>query len=54
MAKDFLYKAKTSKNDEFYTQWIDIENEVRAYVEYNPDVFRDKTILFQLFRKNVL
>ncbi|MBS4058880.1 MAG: adenine-specific methyltransferase EcoRI family protein [Bacteroidetes bacterium] len=40
-----LYKAKKSKNDEFYTQYHDIEKEMTAYVEYNPDVFRDKTIL---------
>lgn len=37
--------AKKNKNDEFYTQYHDIEMEMNAYVEYNPDVFRDKTIL---------
>lgn len=40
-----LGAAKTAKNDEFYTQYADIEAEMNAYVEYNPDVFRDKTIL---------
>lgn len=40
-----LTKAKKGKNDEFYTQWSDIEKEVNAYIEYNPDVFRGKTIL---------
>ena len=40
-----LSAAKTAKNDEFYTQYSDIESEMNAYVEYNPDVFRDKTIL---------
>ena len=40
-----LSSAKTAKNDEFYTQYSDIEAEMNAYVEYNPDVFRDKTIL---------
>ena len=40
-----LGNAKTAKNDEFYTQYSDIEAEMNAYVEYNPDVFRDKTIL---------
>jgi len=40
-----LSAAKTAKNDEFYTQYSDIEAEMNAYVEYNPDVFRDKTIL---------
>ena len=37
--------AKTAKKDEFYTQYNDIEAEMNAYVEYNPDVFRGKTIL---------
>ena len=40
-----LGAAKNAKNDEFYTQYSDIEAEMNAYVEYNPDVFRDKTIL---------
>ena len=40
-----LGAAKTAKNDEFYTQYSDIEAEMNAYVEFNPDVFRDKTIL---------
>lgn len=40
-----LGKAKNAKNDEFYTQLPDIEQEMQAYVDYNPDVFRDKTIL---------
>jgi len=45
MANANLTNAKKAKNDEFYTQWIDIEKEVNAYIEYNPDVFKDKTIL---------
>lgn len=45
MANDKLSAAKTAKNDEFYTQYHDIEREVEAYLEYNPDVFRDKTVL---------
>ncbi len=40
-----LGSAKEGKNDEFYTQYSDIEAEMNAYVEFNPDVFRDKTIL---------
>lgn len=40
-----LTKAKKGKNDEFYTQWSDIEKEINSYIEYNPDVFRGKTIL---------
>lgn len=46
MAKNSnLGAAKTAKNDEFYTQYADIQKEVNAYIEYNPDVFRGKTIL---------
>ena len=45
MANDSLGKARAAKNDEFYTQYGDIEAEMNAYVEYNPDVFRGKTIL---------
>ena len=40
-----LSAAKSAKNDEFYTQYSDIEAEMNAYIEYNHDVFRDKTIL---------
>lgn len=45
MANQTLGQAKAAKNDEFYTQYADIEREMQAYLEYNPDVFRDKTIL---------
>ena len=45
MANTNLGDAKAAKNDEFYTQYHDIEYEVNAYLEYNPDVFRGKTIL---------
>ncbi|WP_010149405.1 adenine-specific methyltransferase EcoRI family protein [Serinicoccus profundi] len=40
-----LNAAKAAKNDEFYTQWADIEREVNAYLEFDPDVFRDKVVL---------
>lgn len=40
-----LNDAKNAKKDEFYTQYNDIEAEMKAYVEYNPDVFKGKTIL---------
>ena len=40
-----LGAAKNAKKDEFYTQYSDIEAEINAYVEYDPDVFRGKTIL---------
>ena len=45
MANKNLCSAKQAKNDEFYTQYYDIEKEVFAYLDYNPNVFRDKTIL---------
>lgn len=45
MANDNLKHARKAKNDEFYTQWADIEKEIMAYIEYNPDVFKGKTIL---------
>lgn len=45
MANANLSKAKAGKNDEFYTQYADIQKEVNAYLEYNADVFRNKTIL---------
>ena len=46
MAKNSnLSQAKAAKNDEFYTQYADIQKEVNAYIEYNPDIFRGKTIL---------
>jgi len=40
-----LHKAKKGKNDEFYTQYHDIAKEVTAYLDFNPNIFRDKTIL---------
>ncbi len=46
MAKNSnLSQAKSAKNDEFYTQYADIQNEINAYIDYNPEVFRGKTIL---------
>ena len=41
MARPHLTKAKDVKNDEFYTLYQDIEKEVNAYMEYNPDVFKE-------------
>lgn len=40
-----LVSAKRAKFDEYYTQWPDIEREMNAYLEYDPDVFKGKTIL---------
>ncbi len=45
MANTNLSEAKSAKNDEFYTQYADIQKEINAYLEYNPDVFKDKTVL---------
>lgn len=45
MANESLSAAKAAKNDEFYTQYYDIEREINAYLEFNPDVFRGKTVL---------
>ena len=45
MANANLSSAKAAKNDEFYTQYRDIEEEMNAFLEYNPDVFREKTVL---------
>lgn len=45
MANSNLTSAKKAKNDEFYTQYHDIEKEINAYLEYNPDVFKNKIIL---------
>lgn len=45
MANANLGAARRSKNNEFYTQWADIEREMNAYLEFDPDVFRGKTVL---------
>ncbi len=45
MANANLSNAKTAKNDEFYTQYADIQKEINAYLDYDPDVFRGKTVL---------
>lgn len=44
MANKNLNKAKETKNDEFYTQYSDIQKEIAAYLEYNPNVFRGKVV----------
>lgn len=45
MANENLGNAKKAKNDEFYTQFHDIEKEINAYLDYDADVFRGKTVL---------
>lgn len=48
MANTILNRTMRAKNDEFYTQYHDIEKEINAYLEYNPDVFRGRTILLPI------
>lgn len=45
MAGGVLDQAKKAKNDEFYTVYDYIQKEMNAYLEYNQDVFRNKTVL---------
>lgn len=45
MPNEKLRQAKVAKNDEFYTQYVDIQREMNAYLDFNPDVFKDKTVL---------
>ena len=45
MANSNLKEAKAAKNDEFYTQFHDIEVEMNAYLEYDLNMFRGKTVL---------
>lgn len=40
-----LHAARKKKDDEFFTQYEDIEAEMNSYFEYDNDVFRNKTIL---------
>jgi hypothetical protein len=39
-----LSAARAAKQDEFYTQYVDIQKEVEAYLEFDPDTFRDKVV----------
>jgi hypothetical protein len=39
-----LGKAQAAKQDEFYTQYVDIQKEVEAYLEFDPDTFRGKVV----------
>ena len=44
MANSNLTNAKKAKNDEFYTQYGDIQKEIEAYLEFNQNVFRGKVV----------
>src|SRR5688572_13868956 len=39
-----LSAARAAKQDEFYTQYVDIQKEVEAYLEFDPDTFRGKIV----------
>lgn len=45
MRNSNLVSAKSEKNDEFYTQYSDIEKEINYYLEFDADIFKDKIIL---------
>lgn len=44
MANKNLTNAKKVKNDEFYTQFSDIQKEVESYLEYDPNTFIGKVV----------
>lgn len=44
MANQNLINAKRAKNDEFYTQFSDIQKEIEAYLEYDPDTFNGQVV----------
>lgn len=39
-----LHAAKAAKQDEFYTQYVDIQKEVEAYLEFDPNTFKRKIV----------
>lgn len=44
MANRNLTNAKKAKNDEFYTQYSDIQKEIEAYLEYDKNTFKGKVV----------
>lgn len=44
MANKNLGAAKKAKNDEFYTQFHDIQKEVEAYLDYDRNTYRNKVV----------
>lgn len=44
MANNNLTNAKKAKNDEFYTQFSDIQKEIESYLEYDANAFKGKVI----------
>ena len=47
--KKHLASAQKQKNDEFYTMWTDIEQEINKYLDFNP--IYDKIILKKDYNK---
>lgn len=45
MANKNLSNAKNGKNDEFYTQYQDIQKEISAYIDFDKNTFKGKTVL---------
>jgi len=45
VANQNLGDARKAKNDEFYTQYQDIEKEMNAYLDFDMDVFKNKSLL---------
>lgn len=39
-----MTNAKKAKQDEFYTQYVDIQKEAEAYLEFDSDAFRGKVV----------
>lgn len=39
-----LHAAKTAKQDEFYTQYADIQKEIEAYIEFDANSFCNKVV----------
>lgn len=44
MANNSLTNAKRIKNDEFYTQFGDIQKEMQAYLDFDADTFKGKVV----------
>lgn len=45
MAPAHLHKARAVKNDEFYTQRVDVDRGMAQFTDRDPDIFRGKTVL---------
>lgn len=45
MANNSFTNAKNAKEDEFYTQYEDIQAEINSFLEFDPNTFKGKTIL---------